>query len=49
MKANPLWKKLSGFLLLTVVIPLFILALIEGLVRLTGINTEVVKSDRFQP
>jgi len=48
MKSTSRWKKLSGFLLLTVLVPLLILALIEGLVRVSGVDTEVVKSDRFQ-
>ena len=48
MNASAWWKKLRGFVLLTLVIPLAVLALIEGLVRISGINTEVVKSDRFQ-
>jgi len=48
MQQSSRWKKLRGFLFLTVVVPLIFLALIEGLVRLSGVNTEVLKSDRFQ-
>ena len=47
MKRSRWWRKLRALLFLTLVMPLLILALIEGLVRLSGVNTEVVKSDRF--
>ncbi|HDP93739.1 MAG TPA: hypothetical protein ENN40_00030 [Candidatus Aminicenantes bacterium] len=48
MNISSWWKKFRNLLLLTLVIPLAVLALIEGLVRVSGVNTEVIKSDRFQ-
>lgn len=42
------WRKLAELFILILVVPLLFFALVELVVRVSGINTEVVKSDKFK-
>ena len=48
MKERNLWKKIKTIFILTVIIPLLFFLLIEVIIRISGINTDVVKSDTFK-
>ena len=48
MKERSIWRKIRTFFILTVIIPLFFFFLVEIIIRISGINTDVVKSDQFK-
>lgn len=48
MKQVNIWKKIGEIVFLTMGIPLIFMAMLEAVIRLSGVNTEVVKSKNIQ-
>jgi lysophospholipase L1-like esterase len=48
MAKKPFRKKAGEWFVLIVVVPLLFFALVEAILRISGINTDVVKSDKFK-
>lgn len=48
MKKKKLLRRIAEYLFLIIGVPMFLLAAIEGIIRVAGINTEIVKSDEYK-